>query len=58
MDLVAAIVIEKQVTAQSETVTGVPSEELYSSSSSPLTQQWTMYGVLGFPKCLNLSPDL
>jgi hypothetical protein len=38
-DLVGAIVIEKQTTAHSETVTGVPSEELYSSRSSLLTQQ-------------------
>ena len=37
--LVAAIVIEKQVTVHSETVTVVPSEELYSSRSSLLKQK-------------------
>lgn len=37
--LVAAFVIEKQVTEHSETVTVVPSEELYSSRSSLLKQK-------------------
>lgn len=46
------------MTEHSETVTVVPSEELYRSRSSLLKQQYTMCSALGFPKSPNLAPDV